>query len=129
MKNKIIKTSKGTFMIVDVTNYDGCIEMFCAINYKTHPIHLDGITEEQAKEVVDDCLCSHNYQGHPHYVCDKEGIPYTPSLINAIESINSLLEANGVVFEPCKTPILSASWQEAQSKVWIKENTYLFKKI
>lgn len=96
--------------------------------------HLPLLTEEQANDIIKfGHYCPHNYTYHKGY-WDVEKNTFKEHN-TAIESLNTLLEANGVCFESTYPDYDQALkhyetdlYWEAQSKVWNKQQTYLFKK-
>ena len=165
MKTKQITTSKGDFLLVELpegvsARYGDTIERTNLLpdlpdGLWLHISRIDGVTEKQASEVVYSC----HIDDFQRVYCDYLQGTFM-GLSTALQSFNSLLKANGVLFEnplvenpPSITdrkyvfedhPELVGNptetdfdlfekdleeWQEAQSKVWSKERTYLFKKI
>lgn len=103
---------------------------------------LPDITEEQASKIVDrESKPTYTYEmEYPEYVCDEwwyrdyqcTDEDYMFSNYTAVESLYSFLQSNEVWFEnPVDMDIECdhisyKAWQEVQSKVWDKEQTYLF---
>lgn len=129
MKNKIIKTIKGEFIVIDmdtlskdiiaqavinsINNFKGII---IGDNMYEEVGSIINITEEQAKEVVDE---SPRTDLFAHYV-NGVNPPNIYQYSSAIPSLRSLLGVNGVLFN---------NTFGDRSKVWNKQQTYLFKKI
>lgn len=140
MKKLEFKTSKGEFLLVERNEEsfkgfpNGLYELFG---------NIEQFTEEQADDIVKfGHYCPHNYTYHKGYWDVETNIFKEHD--TALNSLHSLLKSNGVVFEnplgnePKKLVFLGSQivttiewdrWQEAQSKVWNKSQTYLFKKI
>lgn len=96
MKKLEIKTEKAALLVVDDSNWDGCIHEFLGVNYNGYKYlgKVSEITEEEWKEIVD------------------TGVDFVKETINfidyeddsslyrsAIQSGLSLLKSNGVLLE------------------------------
>lgn len=165
MKQIEFKTSKGEFVVIELPkevkevensycdailtkHHDGYIETYYPFsdNDSVQEVvlisRIPNITEEQAKEVVDEYKCFITEDvGYQDYKSESD--LYRSATI----SLHSLLEANRVVFDYdrnncpnyfCDNGKIDVGYgeymscslcEESQSKVWNKENTYLFKKI
>lgn len=153
LKTKIIKTDKATLLVVElpemvkyavVTTFNriGFYLPNGIISYEMLPEgnwqllgRLPEITEEQADQVVDEYTYN---TGEIDGYYDYENGTQTDC---PTESLNSLMYTNEVYFEnPLgEKPVESEfywgflhdleKWQEAQSKVWDKERTFLFIKV
>lgn len=158
MKQKVIKTDKSTLLVIEVSEVTRNVVLFTnEIGYYADGKNkytklpqgnwqllgrLPDITENEWKVVVDD------YDNGYFYYPDG----YKDTCDTATESGLSLLQANEVYFDNPfgdEPKITSGeyddngfgdidkyqfkrdlkSWQEAQSKVWDKERTYLFIKV
>lgn len=126
MKQIEFKTSNGGFLVVELNERERR-----GIDY--NPIlklisRITDITEEQAKEVVDYCITGLGYNDYNGSICF--GLRLT-----AIESLNTTLEANGVIFENpyrdvgCIPSAEQKLYRDFKDKIWNKQQTYLFKKI
>ena len=155
MKQKIIKTDKATLLVCELLETVEVADIrSIEARYSCKLINkLPDITEEQADGAVEKVVFEYEEFGDIIKYRDYTAIPigkhnkrYAP--ITALNSLSSLLQANEVYFEnplgklhpthpsytgegttveewleKCK------KWQEAQSKVWDKELTYLFIKV
>lgn len=136
MKQIEFKTINGEFIIIELDenliNNISRIERLNnsgKINFLVeHVGFIENITEEQAKEVVDYCITGLGYNDYNGSICF--GLRLT-----AIESLQSLLEANGVMFENpyrdvgCIPSAEQKLYRDFKDKIWNKQQTYLFKKI
>lgn len=136
MKQLHFKTRKGEFLLVeDDGNFprDFPYELYEGIGY------IDDLTDGDKWDVVEPSNGGEYFKNYEEY-----GYEYT----TASESFDSLLKSLDVHFEnhfgsepdnfaTPYTDIFTVAkrfkkyleWQQAQSKVWKKSNTYLFKKI
>lgn len=104
--NKIeIKTEKATLLVVDDSNWDGCIYEFVGVNYNgyKHLGKVSEITEDQWKCIVDapveHKIHSYNPLLTKRYFRFKDYKSDADILKTATESGLSLLKANGVLLE------------------------------
>lgn len=139
MKHIEFKTSKGEFVIIELDeNLINNISRIEGLNHSgkinclvEHVGFIENITEDQAKNVVDDpeyTPCNNCQNGCP--VCSGYG--YSISWIN---ELYSLLKVNGVMFENpyrdvgCIPSAEQKLYRDFKDKIWNKQQTYLFKKI
>lgn len=124
LKTKTIKTDKATLLVVE------CPKTYSLFHDDEWNLigRLPDITEEDAKLIVDE-YDDYGVTLYQNYATTS--MRYFDEQITAIDSLHSLLQANEIYFENPIPPFIERleDFKEAQSKVWDKERTYLFKKI
>lgn len=145
MKQQILNLKKK-LLIVELETFDP-VKMIHEknVSYFGQKMQLIGkltdITEEQFKEWVESTVCYIGSSEHTEcYYNYHKGSPFS----TAKESFFSYLESQGFYFsnplgkKPDGTPILFSQrngalelleWQEAEEKVWSKDNCYIFEII
>lgn len=155
MKQKTITTDKATLLVVEVPEGAHSVRVCKHIRDGIHYLLYDGgintaykeylpdgnwqligripdITEEQAERIVSSRIKGGGLISYPKQKCfkDYKNGGY-PKGLTSLYSLKTLLQANEVYFENPIPPFIERleDFKEAQSKVWDKERTYLFKKV
>lgn len=130
MKKKHFKTSKGEFFLVeDDGNFprDFPYEFYEGIGY------IDDLTEDQAKEVVggvSNGMKVSSPQSSYKYKLNRLLHSLDVHFENPMgEEPDNFVTPYTDMFTVAKRSKKHLEWQQAQSKLWNKSNTYLFKKI
>lgn len=135
MKQKTIKTDKGTLLVCEFPEY------YRVYHRANGTIFCSNVRNKNAKPVWDSLEGNWQLLGRLSEITEEQSSKVVPTMpiqkgktkryITAKEAVHSLLQANEVYFENPIPPFIERleDFKEAQSKVWDKEHTYLFIKV